>query len=415
MKLLAFCCCLLFLIFSAWILPFSSQASTIPDIDVNEDGYVFVSGIQPGQIHLISPYGQLINRIQVPSSIQSVDHLSACPCGGYLLISDTANGRALTLNDRTGNQINLFSRIQSPGSVSVSSHSTRHMAIADLRKNSVHLFTESGSFIREIAGSTMFSEPSKIMMDRQNNLWVLDRSRGRLLRFDPRGVHTFTLQPGRNVPMRDPLDFSIDYGNRIHVLEQSGNVQVFNAQGRHEMTRNLQQVINARPLRFSINPSTQDYHVIASNGQYFHVRNNMSLGGSLQNLSTERVKKVIVLRIGSRIMEHVGFEMMLLEEAPFIDRATQRSMVPIRAIAEIFGADVSWNNATRQVTIRHQNQTIVLTINSLVAHIGNRQVQIDTQPVIRNSRTFVPIRFISEAFGANVDWIPDTQRIIIAH
>ncbi len=413
MKLLAFCLCLFVVLSNAWVLPFSSRASTAPDIDVNEAGYVFISGIQPRQIHLISPYGQLINRIQVPSVIQSIDYLSACPCGGYLLIADTSSGRAITLNDRTGSQMHLFSGIQSPGSVSVSSHSSRYMAIADLRKNSVHIFTESGSLVREIAGSTMFSEPSKVMLDRDNNLWVLDRSRKRLLRFDPRGVHVFTLQPGRNVPMQDPLDFIIDYGGRIHILESSGNVQVFNAQGRHEMTRNLQQTIQAKPLKFSIDSSTQDYHVIASNAQYFHVRNNMSLGTKIQNLSTERERKVIVLRINSRIIEHVGFDMMLLDESPFIDRATQRSMVPIRAIAEIFGAEVSWNNATRQVTIRHRQQTIVLTINSSIAHIGNRQVQMDTQPVIRSSRTFVPIRFISEAFGAEVDWIPDTQRIII--
>jgi len=84
-----------------------------------------------------------------------------------------------------------------------------------------------------------------------------------------------------------------------------------------------------------------------------------------------------------------------------------RTMVPFRAIFEAFGADVSWEPETRQVSAIYQGDDIThiaLTINEDVAHINGVPNLLDSVPFIASGRTLVPLRFISESLGADVDW-----------
>jgi len=85
-----------------------------------------------------------------------------------------------------------------------------------------------------------------------------------------------------------------------------------------------------------------------------------------------------------------------------------RTMVPFRAIFEAFGAEVSWNEHLRQVTaVYHANfmsTHISLTIDKYAAYANGTQHLLDSPPIIVSSRTLVPLRFISESFGADVEW-----------
>jgi len=96
-------------------------------------------------------------------------------------------------------------------------------------------------------------------------------------------------------------------------------------------------------------------------------------------------------------------------------------MVPIRAIAESFGAKVDWDDILKIVTItyddievyfsiRHDENT--LNINDLKTK-QRKSVPIDSIPVIRNNRTFVPYRVISEAFGYKVYWDANEYKVTI--
>ncbi len=89
-------------------------------------------------------------------------------------------------------------------------------------------------------------------------------------------------------------------------------------------------------------------------------------------------------------------------------------MVPVRAIAEIFGAIVQWNSIKREVTIQWNRDTIRLEVNSDIAWINGTQYKLDAQPAIRNDRTFVPIRFIAEAFNSQIQWIARDQKVVIS-
>ncbi|MCG0276246.1 MAG: glycosyl hydrolase family 18 protein [Thermosediminibacteraceae bacterium] len=87
---------------------------------------------------------------------------------------------------------------------------------------------------------------------------------------------------------------------------------------------------------------------------------------------------------------------------PFIKEG--RTMVPFRAISEALNVPVAWNEKTRTVTASDGNTNIRLRIGDRTAYRNNTPVMLDVPPMIVNSRTFIPVRFFSEAFGCNVEW-----------
>jgi len=119
---------------------------------------------------------------------------------------------------------------------------------------------------------------------------------------------------------------------------------------------------------------------------------------------------VIVLTIGSKAMMIDG-KSQEMDVAPFIRNG--RTMVPIRAIAEAFGAEVEWKPATETVEIRLGDLFISMQIGNPVAMVGKKVTSLDSPPIIENGRTFVPLRFIAESFGAEVEWIAETRTIVI--
>ncbi|MDO9533781.1 MAG: DUF1343 domain-containing protein [Bacillota bacterium] len=100
------------------------------------------------------------------------------------------------------------------------------------------------------------------------------------------------------------------------------------------------------------------------------------------------------------------------DSAPFIDQ-NNRLMVPLRAIAEALGAQVQWNSAARSITISRQGKTIFLKVDSKEALVNGETKLMDTTPVIKNSRTMVPVRYVGEFLDSKVNWNPHTQVVSI--
>jgi len=87
--------------------------------------------------------------------------------------------------------------------------------------------------------------------------------------------------------------------------------------------------------------------------------------------------------------------------------------VPLRIIAEGFGAEVIWVPETKGINITLGERVISMQIGSTKAIINNKVVNLDAPPEIKDGRTFVPIRFVSEALGASVDWNEKTRTVMI--
>ena len=90
-----------------------------------------------------------------------------------------------------------------------------------------------------------------------------------------------------------------------------------------------------------------------------------------------------------------------------------RTLVPIRIISETLGAQVDWDSATKTVNISYYNDKIVLKIDDKNAYINDTIVELDVTAKTIKGRTMVPIRFISEALGAEVGWVQETSTVIV--
>jgi hypothetical protein len=126
----------------------------------------------------------------------------------------------------------------------------------------------------------------------------------------------------------------------------------------------------------------------------------------------------IELPVGSKTAL-VGDVKVALDAPAFIDAKSGRTLVPIRMISEAFGAQVTWDQAQQKVwlkldaTAEHPVVLVVLHIGDRTAQVNGKKTTLETAPLIRESRTFVPLRFVAEAFGADVTWNATTRTAII--
>ena len=93
--------------------------------------------------------------------------------------------------------------------------------------------------------------------------------------------------------------------------------------------------------------------------------------------------------------------------APYIDSAW-RTMVPVRVLAESFGADVEY--ADNVVTIVDGDTTVVMNIGEETYTVNGEEKAMDTAAVIGDDdRTYVPVRFVAEALGYSVTPLYDAN------
>lgn len=120
-----------------------------------------------------------------------------------------------------------------------------------------------------------------------------------------------------------------------------------------------------------------------------------------------------VMNAGSIMKLTLGSKMILVDgkQVP-IDAApdifSSRTFIPIRIITEVFGGSIAWDAAEQKVTIVRNGTTLNLWIGKNAAEIDGKSVSIDTNPavvpVISYGRTLLPLRFVAESFGLDVQW-----------
>ena len=136
------------------------------------------------------------------------------------------------------------------------------------------------------------------------------------------------------------------------------------------------------------------------------------------------LKKIVVLLVvlllffqlstaNSNIGIKVNGKRLLTDVSPFIKNSS--TYVPIRFISEALNIkNIKWDSTSGSVTIKSADKTLVLFVNKNYAYINDEYVKLENNAIISNSRTFVPVRFISECFDAYVDWDDTTQTVLIS-
>ncbi|MBQ9134406.1 MAG: exo-alpha-sialidase [Clostridia bacterium] len=107
----------------------------------------------------------------------------------------------------------------------------------------------------------------------------------------------------------------------------------------------------------------------------------------------------------------VNGEKKTMDVAPIIRNS--RTMLPVRYVAEALGATVVWDGDTSTATITTAGTSLKITVGASEAVVNGQAVQLDSPAFIENSRTYMPVRFVAETLGATVAWDGTTSTATI--
>ena len=132
-------------------------------------------------------------------------------------------------------------------------------------------------------------------------------------------------------------------------------------------------------------------------------------------------KEKYELQIGSNVIKtdiNGNVSEKTIDVAPYIVNGS--TMIPLRGLVEEMGAEITWDGDTKSITLKVPGKTITLQIwNNLVYvkdnKLGDIMYTLLNFPVIKDSRTFIPVRFVSEQLGYNVAWDGATQTVTITN
>jgi len=127
---------------------------------------------------------------------------------------------------------------------------------------------------------------------------------------------------------------------------------------------------------------------------------------------------------------------LLMDVAPFVDPASGRVYVPLRSLAQVLGANITWDATTRTVMLdleenggQGRDLVLELDIGGKTMTVTNRpgsrgiqaqfisrqQVDMDAPPVIVQGRTMVPVSWVARPLGVSVTWNPAARSVTLAN
>ncbi|MDD4028628.1 MAG: stalk domain-containing protein [Caldisericia bacterium] len=152
---------------------------------------------------------------------------------------------------------------------------------------------------------------------------------------------------------------------------------------------------------------TEDYVYIADTGN-----SRIQIVSLKSSDSQPKERTTIVLQIGSK-SAYIDNERVDLDEPPFTENG--RTLVPFRFIGEALNAEIVWDSKQKKASYILDGNRVDVILGSNTAYVNDEPVTLDVPPMIKNGRTFVPIRFVTEALGASVIWEANTKKIYITY
>ena len=107
-----------------------------------------------------------------------------------------------------------------------------------------------------------------------------------------------------------------------------------------------------------------------------------------------------------------GDEIIFPDQQPFID-SQGRTQAPARFIGEKLGATVEWDGIAKKATFQRGSDTLVLYVDKKDYTVNGQRKQMDTIALNIDGRIFVPVRYVAEAFGATVEWEDSIKTVYI--
>ncbi len=123
-------------------------------------------------------------------------------------------------------------------------------------------------------------------------------------------------------------------------------------------------------------------------------------------------ENLLLMKIDSQKAYTVIDELQIPDTAPYIENG--RTMVPLRFVSEAFGAQVDWNADTQTATITHGNNVVAFTLGKKTYTANGVVKESETEAKLVNGRTMIPLRATVEALGKQVMWYGNAKLILIA-
>lgn len=115
-----------------------------------------------------------------------------------------------------------------------------------------------------------------------------------------------------------------------------------------------------------------------------------------------------VCNIGINMIEEGNYNAI-----PYI--INNRTLIPIRPLIESLGGKVDWNGDLMQVSISINGTDVVMTIGNKYAYVNGVKTELDVPAVISNGKTMIPVRFVAESLGYDVEWVQDSSLVVIRY
>ena len=133
---------------------------------------------------------------------------------------------------------------------------------------------------------------------------------------------------------------------------------------------------------------------------------NFKVGNAVGDISAGQVKMYL-----NEKYVHTNKGKTELPVAPFV--RDNRTLVPLRFISGVLGAEVAWNSKAKSITIKGAS-TIVLTEGSTKGLVNGKEVKLDVAPINIQGTTFVPLRFVNENLGGNINFDSKEGSILVS-
>ena len=129
-------------------------------------------------------------------------------------------------------------------------------------------------------------------------------------------------------------------------------------------------------------------------------------------VSTEKTTEETQVKTDDSIKVVVdGKEIIFTDQAPIIKN--DRTMIPLRGVLETLGIDIVWNAEEQSITAKRGDSYALFKIGETTLKIAEGEINLDVAPEIINDRTMIPLRAVTESFGAEVAWDADTKTVTI--
>lgn len=174
-------------------------------------------------------------------------------------------------------------------------------------------------------------------------------------------------------------------------------------------------------INFSVYAESFVMHTVKSGDTYFNISNQYNVDiNKLQKLNNDfgdmlnigSLVKISPLSNNKDITIRANGNIVTPDQYPYIENS--RTFVPIRFIAEALNVkQIIWDGDNKTAILKNEDKTISLPIGSEVAFINDEAVKLDAPINAYKGRTFVPLRFVAEAFECIVDWDNETYSVDI--